>query len=171
MKGGGSAVGRPLVWFESWWLDADEDSYVQVEVGNNYNLPTASVMVMALAPTSTDKIVFPDRLWRALVAGSAAAPALPEGITDASARGRGARGQAGVDAQRNRVPAAWSRGFIMRGWHGRGRTLRHITGDYAALLSAAIEQGVALAEATGRALQDIGGPEHQPDAGANGRSV
>ncbi len=37
---------------------------MQVEVGNNYNLPTASVMVMVPAPTSTDKIVFPDRLCR-----------------------------------------------------------------------------------------------------------
>jgi hypothetical protein len=153
MAGGGSAVGRPLVWFQSGWLDADEDSYVQVEVGNNYDLPTASVMVVAQAQTSTDKIIFPDRLWRALVAGSAAAPALPEGITDASVRGRGAKGQAGVDAQRNGVPAAWSRGFNQPGWHGRGRTLRHINDDYSALLPAAIEQGVALFDAARRALR------------------
>ncbi len=89
-------------------------------------------------------MVFPDRLWRALAVGSTVAPVLPEGITDASVRGRGARGQAEVDAQRNGVQAAWSRGFSQPGWHGRGRTLRHVNGDYAALLPAAIEQGVAL---------------------------
>jgi hypothetical protein len=155
-KGGGSSVGRPLVYFQSWWLDADEDSYVQVEVGNNYDLPTASVMVVAQAPTPADKIVFSDRLWRALAAGATAAPPLPEGITDASVRGRGARGQAGVDAQRNGVPAAWSRGFDQSGWHARGRTLRHVNGDYAALLPAALEQGVALFEAASVVLQGDG---------------
>jgi hypothetical protein len=149
-KGGGSSVGRPLVYFQSGWLDADEDSYVQVEVGNNYDLPTASVMIVALAPTPADKIDFPDRLWRAVAAGSTVAPVLPEGITDASSRGRGAQGQAGVDAQRNSVPAAWSRGFSQPGWHGRGRTLRHVHGDYVALLPAALEQGVALFEAARR---------------------
>src|ERR1035441_5733738 len=159
MKGDGSAVGRPLVYFQSGWLDADEDSYVQVEVGNNYDLPTASVMVVALALNSANKIDFPDRLWRALAAGSAVAPALSEGITDASARGRGAQGQAGVDAQRNGVPAAWSRGFSQPGWHGRGRTLRHVNGDYAALLPAAIEQGVVLFGAAKLALQGDGAPE------------
>lgn len=166
MKGGGSAVGRPLVYFQSGWLDAEEDSYVQVEVGNNYDLPTASVMVVALAPTSADKIDFPDRLWRALAAGSAVAPALSEDITDASARARGAQGQAGVDAQRNGVPAAWSRGFSQPGWHGRGRTLRHVNGDYAALLPAAIEQGVALFEAAKRALQGDRAPGSPEDAGS-----
>ena len=153
MKGGGSSVGRPLVWFQSQWLDASENSYVQVEVGNNYDLPTASVMVVAQAPASTDKVTFPDRLWRALARGSSAVPAIPEGVTDASPRGRGAKGQAGLDARRNGVPAAWSRGFSMPGWHGRGRTLRHIDGDYAALLPAALEQGTALFEAAKRALQ------------------
>jgi hypothetical protein len=123
---------------------------VQVEVGNNYGLPTASAMVVALAPTSADKIDFPDRLWRAVAAGSAVAPVLPEGITDASSRGRGAQGQAGDEAQRNSVPPAWSRGFNQPGWHGRGRTLRHVNGDYADLLSAAIEQGVALFDAARR---------------------
>ena len=152
-KGGGSSAGRPLVYFQSWWLDADEDSYVQVEVGNNYDLPTASVMVVALAPAAAGKIVFSDRLWRTLAAGAVAAPALPEGITDASVRGRGARGQAGVDARRNGVPAAWSRGFDRSGWHGRGRTLRHVNGDYAALLPAALEQGVALFEAARLVMQ------------------
>ena len=68
-------------------------------------------MVVALVPACADKIVFSDRLWRALAAGAAAAAALSEGITDASFRGRGARGQAGVDAQRNGVPASWSRGL------------------------------------------------------------
>jgi hypothetical protein len=152
-KGGGSSVGRPLVYFQSWWLDGGEDSYVQVEVGNNYGLPTASVMVVALAPAAADKIVFPDRLWRALAAGAAAAPALPEGITDASMRGRGARGRAGVDARRNGVPAAWSRGFDQSGWHGRGRTLRHVNGDYGALLPGALEQGLALFETARLVMQ------------------
>jgi hypothetical protein len=155
-KGGGSSVGRPLVYFQSWWLDADEDSYVQVEVGNNYDLPTASVMIVALAPTPADKIAFPDRLWRGLVAGATVAPALPKGITDASVRGRGARGQAGVDAQRNSVPAAWSRGFNLPGWHSRGRTIRHVNGDYAALLPAALEQGLALFEAARLIMQGDG---------------
>jgi hypothetical protein len=130
-KGGGSSVGRPLVYFQSGWLDADEDSYVQVEIGNNYDLPTASVMIVALAPTPAGKIVFPDRLWRGLVVGVTVAPALPEGITDASVRGRGARGQAGVDAQRNSVPAAWSRGFNQPGWHSRGRTILWVPKTYA----------------------------------------
>jgi hypothetical protein len=154
MRGGGSSVGRPLVLFQSQWLDAGQNSYVQVEVGNNYDVPTASVMVVAQAPTSTDKVIFPDRLWHALAQGSSAVPALPEGISDASATGRGAKGKAGFDARRNAVPTAWSRGFSMKGWHGRGRTLRHIQGDYGALLPAAVEQGVALFHAAARALQD-----------------
>jgi len=132
MKGTGSAVDRPLVYFHSDRLDAEEDSYVQVEVGNSYGLPTASVMVVAQAPTPIDKIDFPDRLWRAV----AVAPALPAGVTDASTRARGAQGRAGADAKRNNVPAAWSRGFSQSGWHGRGPTLRHVNGDYAALLPA-----------------------------------
>ena len=74
LKGSGSSVGRPLVLFQSPWLDAGEDSFVQVEVGNNYDLPTASVMVVAMAPTRADKIVFPDRLWQALAARN---PPLP----------------------------------------------------------------------------------------------
>jgi hypothetical protein len=101
-------------------------------------------MIVAMAPTAAAKIVFPDRLWQVLAAAAEAAPALPDGITDASTRGRGARGQVGADARRIGVPTAWSRGFSMQGWHGRGRTLRHSDGDYAALLPAAVEQGVAL---------------------------
>lgn len=153
IKGSGSSVGRPLVLFQSLWLDAGQDSFVQVEVGNNYDLPTASVMVVAMAPARTEKIGFPDRLWQALAAGSATAPALPGNITDASANSRGARGQAGVDALRNDVPPAWSRGFDMRGWHGRGRTLRHAKGDYRALLPAAIDQGTALFQTATKALR------------------
>lgn len=95
----------------------------------------------------------PDRLWQALAAGSAAAPALPEGIADASANGRGAQGQAGADAQRNGVPVGWSRGFDMRGRHLRGRALRHVDGDYSDLVSAVIEQGVPLFDIATRTLR------------------
>jgi hypothetical protein len=38
-KGDGSSVGRPLVYFQSPWLSAAEDSYVQVEVGNYFGKP------------------------------------------------------------------------------------------------------------------------------------
>jgi hypothetical protein len=152
-KGGGSSVGRPLVFFQSQWLDENEDCYVQVEVGNNYGLPRASVMIVAMAPTAAAKVVFPDRLWQVLLAAAETAPALPDGITDASTSGRGARGQVGADAQRIGVPTAWSRGFSMHGWHGRGRTLRHTDGDYAALLPSAVEQGVALFRVAKHALQ------------------
>jgi predicted nucleic acid-binding protein len=52
-RGGGSSVGRPLVVFESRWLDEKtKDCYVSVEVGNNYGLPTASVMVVACAASA-----------------------------------------------------------------------------------------------------------------------
>jgi hypothetical protein len=73
IKGSGSSVGRPLVRFQSPWLDPGEDSYIQVEAGNNYDLPTASVMAAAQT-TSKDKIIFPDRLWQALVAGCLSRP-------------------------------------------------------------------------------------------------
>lgn len=152
-------MGRPLVFFQSPWLDENEDCYAQVEVGNNYGKPTASAKLVAMAPTTHGKIRFPDRLWRALVAGSTSAPVLPSGISDASPSGHGAKGQAGADARRVGVPAAWSCGFSMQGWHSRGRTLRHGDGDYAALLPAAMEQGVALFETAKRTLQGkpIGG--------------
>lgn len=153
VKGSGSSVGRPLVFFQSQWLDGNEDCYVQVEVGNNYGLPAASVMIVAMAPAAAAKIAFPDRLWQVLVAAAEAAPALPDGITDASTSGRGARGQVGADARRIGVPTAWSRGFSMQGWHGRGRALRHRDGDYAALLPAAVEQGLALFGVAKRALE------------------
>jgi len=146
-RGGGSSVGRPLVWFESPWLDDAEDSYVSVEVGNNYGLPTASVMVVALGMSRQNRIAFPDSLWRAISASSRTAPPLPDGIFDASVKARGAKGPAGIDASRNCVPATWSRGFSQPGWHGRGRTLRQSDGDYSALLPAAVEQGEALFEA------------------------
>ncbi len=159
MKGGGSSVGRPLVWFESPWLDgATMDSYVQVEVGNNYGKAMASVMIVALALTSAEKAPYPDRLWQVIAAISDRMPPLRKGVTDASERGRGAKGQAGVDATRNGVSPAWSRGFNQLGWHGRGRTLRQVDDDYAVLLPAAVEQGLALFEAGKNALrrEDVG---------------
>ena len=61
--GGGSSVGRPLVWFQSPWLDHNEDSYVQVEVGNRFGFPAASVMLVAQAASPGERTVFPDRLW------------------------------------------------------------------------------------------------------------
>jgi len=151
--GSGSSVGRPLVWFQSPWLDPNQDSYVQVEVGNRFGLPAASVMLVALASNRGERVVFPDRLWNALAHGSAVTPALRNGITDGSRRGRGARDRiVADDARRNGVPPTWSLGYNMKGWHGRGRVLQHASGDYGVLLPAAIEQGAALYEVANQAL-------------------
>lgn len=152
--GSGSSVGRPLVWFQSPWLDADEDSYVQVEVGNRFGLPAASVMLVVLAADPGERIVFPDRLWNALALVCAASPALAEGVADASNPSRGARDrQVADDARRNGVPPTWSLGYNMKGWHGRGRVLQHVNGDYGVLLPVAINQGVALYDAAEQALK------------------
>ena len=143
-NGSGSSVGRPLVWFESPWLDAKENSYVTVEAGNYYGSPRASAMLVASAQKEKEKVVFPDKLWKALVCGYADAPALPLGVTDASPQGRGAKDKrAASDARRHGVPASWSLGFNMKdGGHRRGRVLRHVNDDFGALLPAAIQQGV-----------------------------
>ena len=152
--GSGSSVGRPLVWFQSPWLDANEDSYVQVEVGNRFGLPAASVMLVVLAANPGERAVFPDRLWNALALGCAAAPTLAEGVTDGSNRRRGARDRLiADDARRNGVPPTWSLGYNMKGWHGRGRVLQHDNGDYGVLLPAAIDQGIALYEVAMQALR------------------
>lgn len=74
-------------------------------------------------------------------------------MTDASPRGRGAKdGQAARDARRIGVPAAWSLGFNMKGWHGRGRVLRHPQDDYRALITASAQQGIALFNLASQAL-------------------
>jgi hypothetical protein len=152
--GSGSSVGRPLVWFQSPWLDENRDSYVQVEVGNRFGLPAASVMLVKLAGNPRNKAVIPDKLWKALAIGSATAPVLAEGVADGSSRGRGAKDRQVADgARRNGVPPTWSLGYNMKGWHGRGRVLHHANGDYKVLLPAAIEQGAALYETAKRALQ------------------
>jgi hypothetical protein len=96
------------VFVQSQWLDENEDCDVKVEVGNIFGLPTASVMLVVMAPDAAAKIVFPDRLWQVLAAAAETAPALPDGITNASTSGRGARGQVGADARRIGVPTAWS---------------------------------------------------------------
>lgn len=133
--------------FQSPWLeDATQDSYVQIDVGNNYGAPTASVLVVS-APATEGKAAYPDHLWQLIAASCSCMPALPAGVTDFSLKGRGAAGQAGLDATRNGVPPAWSRGFSLPGWHGRGRALRHVDDDYGALLPAAVGQGVALFKA------------------------
>lgn len=147
IAGGGSSVGRPLVWFQSPWLDHNEDSYVQVEVGNRFGLPAASAMLVAQAASPGERVAFPDRLWSSLALGAAAAPALATGVIDGSSRSRGARDRrVAGDARRNAVPPTWSLGYDMKGWHGRGRVIRHSGDDYGALLPAAIGQGIALYE-------------------------
>lgn len=158
-KGDGSSVGRPLVYFESPWLNAAESAYVQVEAGNYYGSPRASVMLMARAPSPAETVAFPDELWRVLARGSASAPALTAAltaaVTDASPRSRGAKDErAAGDARRNGVPPAWSLGFNMKGWHRRGRILRHPQDDYHALVPVAIQQGVALFNLASHALRD-----------------
>jgi hypothetical protein len=154
MKGDGSSVGRPLVYFQSPWLGAAENAYVQVEAGNYYGSPRAAVMLLARAPSEAERVVFPDELWQVLAHGSASAPALTDGVTDASLRGRGAKDeQAAIDAGRNGVPPAWSLGFNMKGWHRRGRILRHPHDDYHALVPVAIHQGLALFNVASQALQ------------------
>jgi hypothetical protein len=154
-KGDGSSVGRPLVYFQSPWLNAAEDAYVQVEVGNYYGKPRTSTLLVASAPSQTERVVFPEKLWQVLKVASASAPPLPGGVTDASPRGRGAKDpQASGDARRIGVPPEWSLGFNMKGWHGRGRVLRHPHDDYPALVTAATQQGVALFNLASQALQN-----------------
>jgi hypothetical protein len=155
MKGDGSSVGRPLVYFKSPWLNTAENAYVQVEAGNYYGSPRASVMLVACAPSRAEKVAFPDGLWKALALGSACAPALTGSVRDTSLRGRGAKdNQAASDARRSGVPPSWSLGFNMKGWHGRGRILRHPQDDYHALIAAAAQQGIALFNVASQALQD-----------------
>jgi hypothetical protein len=154
LEASGSSVGRPLVWLQSPWLDSRKDSYVQVEIGNRFGLAAASVMLVAAGTEKRQKVVFPDRLWRVLAAGHAFLPALTGGVADTSRRGRGARDPQVADgARRNGVPPAWSLGYDMKGWHGRGRVLRHAHDDYDMLLPAAIEQGMALYDIARQALQ------------------
>jgi hypothetical protein len=43
----------------------------------------------------------------------------------------------------------------MKGWHGRGRVIRHSGDDYAALLPAAIGQGISLYEVARQAKQEL----------------
>jgi hypothetical protein len=154
--GSGSSVGRPLVWFESPWLDDNENSYVTVEAGNYYGAPRASAMLVASARKAKKKVVFPDKLWKALARGYAEAPALPPGVTDASPKGRGAKDKrAAADARRCGVPATWSLGFNLKeGGHRRGRVLRHVDDDFNALLPAAVQQGVALHDIAKKMMRD-----------------
>jgi hypothetical protein len=154
-KGDGSSVGRPLVYFESPWLNAAENAYVQVEAGNYYGSSRASVMLMARTPSPAETVAFPDELWRVLALASCSAPALINCVTDASPKGRGAKDvKAASDAKRNGVPPAWSLGFNMKGWHRRGRILRHAQDDYHALVPAAIQQGIALFRLASEILRD-----------------
>lgn len=112
-------------------------------------------MLVVLARKPAERVVFPNELWKALALASAAAPALNQEIEDASPRSRGAKdGQTASNARRNGVPRTWSLGFNMKGWHGRGRVLRHLHDDYGALLPVAIHQGVALYEVAKEGLQD-----------------
>lgn len=153
MKGDGSSVGRPLVYFQSPWLGAAENAYVQVEAGNYYGSPRAAVTLLARAPSEAEKVVFPDELWQVLAHGSSSAPALTDGVRDATLRGRGAKDeQAAIDARRHGVPPTWSLGFNMKGWHRRGRILRHPQDDYHALVPVAIQQGLALFSVASQAL-------------------
>lgn len=150
LDGEGSSVGRPLVKFQSPWLDdSTQDSYVQIDVGNNFGTLTAMVMVVSASPP-TVKAPYPDDLWRVLAASCTRMPPLPEGIVDSRVKGRGAAGDAGSDAKRNSVPPNWSVGFSQPGWHARGRALRHMADDCSALLPAALDQGLALFEVAHR---------------------
>jgi hypothetical protein len=102
-------------------------------------------MLVARSPRKAERVVFPDELWQTLVSASRSALPLSTGVMDASSRGQGAKDlRAASDARRIGVPAVWSLGFNMKGWHGRGRVLRHPQGDYRALITVAAQQGVAL---------------------------
>jgi hypothetical protein len=50
----------------------------------------------------------------------------------------------------------------MKGWHGRGRVIRHSGVDYGALLPAAIGQGISLYKVARQAKQELklGLPDH-----------
>lgn len=78
-KGDGSSVGRPLVYFQSPWANAAETAYVQVEAGNYFGKPRASVMLVTRAPSRAERVVFPDELWQLLASAAVSAAPSPEG--------------------------------------------------------------------------------------------
>lgn len=151
LLGEGSSVGRPLVFFaspyvnEEWWR-------VHVELGlSKWTGRLEAAVMLAAEGVTGSKVSFPEAAWHKLGrAARGGAPPLPEGVADTSLDRYGGstqdRAQLQLAAAAAGCPAAWTKGYNMKGWHARGRKLHHAEDNPEALLAAAFEQGQALYE-------------------------